>query len=84
MIHIAPDAFHSLVDLGISIAVESEINSRTNTITDILRFVFITILLTLQKNILHFRFGKAYIERVRLLFLFTFQVLAFIIGKLVL
>ena len=84
MVHIAPDAFHSLVDLGISVTVGSEVNPRPNTITDILGFVFITVLLTPCKNILHFRFRKANIQRVGLLLPLAFQVLAFIVGKLVL
>ncbi len=81
LIDVRADAFHSLVDLGKSTAIGSKVNPRTNAVTDILRFVFVPVLIALRKYILHFGFREAYIERVGLLFFLTFQVLAFIIGK---
>ena len=84
LIDVRADAFHSLVDLGKSTAVGSKVNPRTNAVTVILRFVFVPVLIALRKYILHFGFREAYIERVGLLFFLTFQVLAFIVGKLVL
>ena len=84
LIDVAPDAFHQAIGFRNITVVGSEINPRMNTITDILRFVFITVLLALRKDILHFGFCKAYIEGVRLLLPLAFQVLVFIIGKLVL
>ena len=84
LIHVAPYAFHQAITLRYVGGIGYKINPRTNTVTDILRFVFIAVLLTPRKNILHFRFCKAYIQRIGLLFFPTFQVLAFIIGKLTL
>ena len=84
LVDVCSDAFHQAVTLRYVGGVVSEINPRPNAVTDILRFVFIAVLLTLRKNILHFRFRKAYIQRVGLLLLLAFQVLAFIVGKLVL
>ena len=81
LIDVRADAFHSLVDLGKSTAVGSKVNPRTNAVTDILRFVFVPVLIALRKYILHFGFREAYIQRVRLLLPLAFQVLAFIIGK---
>ena len=54
LVDVRSDALHKPVgfsDLG---AVGSEINPRPNAVTDILGFVLVPVLLTLQKNILHF------------------------------
>ncbi|MBO5320537.1 MAG: hypothetical protein J6B01_12140 [Ruminococcus sp.] len=84
LIDVRSDAFHQAIAFGNFGTVGSEINPRPNTVTDILGFVLVTVLLTPCKNILHFRFRKANIQRVRLLLPLAFQVLAFIVGKLVL
>ena len=65
LIDICPDTLHKPVafsDLG---AVGSNINPRPNAVTDILRFVLVTVLLTLGKNSLcvlsaSFRFTLLY------------------------
>lgn len=84
LVDVALDAFHKTVTFGNLGTVGSNINPRPNTITDILRLVLVTVLLTLCNDVLHFRFREAYIQRVGLLFFLTFQVLAFIICELVL
>ena len=84
LVDVCSDAFHQTVTLGNFGTVGREINPRPNAVTDILRFVFIAVLLTLCNDVLHFRFRKAYIQRVGLLLPLAFQVLAFIVGKLVL
>ena len=47
LIDVAPDAFHQPVGFGNFTVVGSEVNPRTNTITDILGLVLVPILLTL-------------------------------------
>lgn len=84
LVDVCSDAFHQTVTLGNFGTVGREINPRPNTITDILGLVLVTVLLTLGKNVLHFRFGETNIEGVGLLLLLAFQVLAFIVGKLAL
>ena len=84
LIDVRSDAFHSLVDLGESTAVGSEINPCSHAVTDILGLVLIAVLLTLQKNILHFGFREPHIKGVGLLLPLAFQVLPFIVCKLTL
>ena len=84
LVDVVPNAFHQPVGFSDFGAIRSEINPCTNTITDILCLVLISVLLTLGKNILHFRFGETDVERVGLFFFLTFQILAFIIGELAL
>lgn len=84
LIDVRSDAFHQAITFGNFGTVGREINPRTNTITDILGLVLVAVLLTLGKNVLHFRFGETNIEGVGLLLLLAFQVLAFIVGKLAL
>ena len=84
LIDVRSDAFHSLVDLGESTAVGSEINPYSHAVTDILGLVLIAVLLTLQKNILHFGFREPHIKGVGLLLPLAFQVLPFIVCKLTL
>ena len=84
LVDVCSDAFHQTVTFGNFGTVGREINPRPNTITDILGLVLVTVLLTLGKNVLHFRFGETNIEGVGLLLLLAFQVLAFIVGKLAL
>ena len=84
LVNVRSDTLHQTIGFSNLGAVGCEINSRPNTVTDILGFVLVTVLLTPCKNILHFRFRKANIQRVRLLLPLAFQVLAFIVGKLVL
>ena len=64
--------------------INKQINPRLDTITDILGLVLVTELLALRNNILYFRFGEADIEGIALLLPLGFQVLAFVLGKLVL
>lgn len=84
LVDVTPDAFHQPVGFSNLGAVRSEVNPCPDTITDILRFVFIAVLLALRKNVMHFRFGETDVERVGLFFFLTFQILAFIIGELAL
>ena len=84
LVDVVPNAFHQPVGFSDFGAIRSEINPCTNTITDILCLVLISVLLTPCNNVLHFRFREAYIQRVGLLFFLTFQVLTFIICELIL
>ena len=84
LIDVRSDTLHKPVGFSDLSAVGSEINPRPNTITDILGLILVPILLTLRYDVLHFQFGEPDIQCVRLLLPLAFQVLAFIIGKLVL
>lgn len=84
LIDVRSDTLHKPVGFSNLGVVGCEINPCTNAVTDILRFVLITVLLTLGKNILHFGFCKAYIQRVGFLLSLAFQVLSFVIGELAL
>lgn len=64
LIDVTTYAFHQTIAFGNLGTVGSEINPRPDTITDILRFVLVTVLLALGKNILHFRFRETNIEGV--------------------
>ena len=46
LIDVCPDAFHQTIAFSNLGAVGSEVNPRTNTITDILGLVLVTVLLT--------------------------------------
>lgn len=50
LIDVRSDTLHKPVGFSNLGAVGCEINPCTNTVTDILRFVFIAVLLTLRKN----------------------------------
>lgn len=84
LIDVAPDTFHQPIGFGNFGAVGSEINPCSHAITDVLGLVLITELFALGKNILHFRFGEADIEGVGFLFPLAIQILAFVLGKLIL
>ena len=84
LVDVRSDTLHKPVGFSNLGAVGSEINSRPNAVTDILRFVLVTVLLTLRYDVLHFRFCKANIQRVGLLLPLAFQVLSFVIGELAL
>lgn len=84
LIYVCSNTLHKPVGFSNLGSVGREINPRPNAVTDILRFVLVPILLTLRNNILHFRFREPHIKGVRLLLPLVFQVLAFIVGKLVL
>ena len=62
LVDVCPNAFHQSITLRYIGGVENKINPCPNAVTDILRFVFVTVLLTLRKNLLHFRFGETNIE----------------------
>ena len=48
LVDVCSDAFHKTVTLGYVGGIGYKINSRPNAVTDILRFVFIAVLLTLR------------------------------------
>lgn len=54
LVDVAPDAFHNTVTLRYVGGVGNKVNPCPNAVTDILRFVLVTVLLTLGKYILHF------------------------------
>ena len=49
LVDVCPDAFHQTIALGNLGAVGGEVYPRPNAVTDILRFVLVTVLLTLGK-----------------------------------